>query len=245
MPARPDSSSIPPLHLLSSAAPPQAQQEGSTHEGAYSRKRGSSWATLEPAGLSQVCSVGSEEAGLYHQAFLHLTRLSLWVRAGFVDGLELAARTAVTVMVGHVSRAYSDGALYCRERKLRLWEEMTSHGGPDLGKAGWGQYVQGMQPPSVKFVVNTVPSLGAPQAHCPPQLPLSSACWDWLQGVPKDKEGQRGQSSMGERPAGVGGGPGVTGGRDLKGTPCLPLQQLSLGDTTVRPCTPFLASTAL
>lgn len=87
--------------------------------------------------------MGSEEAGLYHQAFLHLTRLSLGVRTGFVDGLELVARTAVTVMVGHVSWACSDGTLYCIERKLRLWEEMTSHGGPDLGKAGWGQYVQG------------------------------------------------------------------------------------------------------
>lgn len=35
------------------------------------------------------------------------------------------------------------GAFYCIERKPRFWEEMTSHGGPNLRKAGLGRHVQG------------------------------------------------------------------------------------------------------
>lgn len=106
---------LPPL-----SSPPPQHSRKEAHEGAHSKKRGSAWATLEPAGLSRACSVGSEEAGLYRQACLHLTRLSLWVRAVFVDGLELVARTAVTVMVGHVSRAYSDGGILLQREETEV-----------------------------------------------------------------------------------------------------------------------------
>lgn len=64
--------------------------------------------------------MGSEEAGVYSQACLHLTRLSLWVGAVFIDGLELVARTAVIVMVGYVLGAFSDGGILLHREETEV-----------------------------------------------------------------------------------------------------------------------------
>lgn len=63
-------------------------------------------------------------------------RLFLWVTEGFPDGLELVARTAVTVMAGHVLQAYSDGGTLLHRGKLRLAAKTTAPLGGDLGEAG-------------------------------------------------------------------------------------------------------------
>lgn len=74
--------------------------------------------------------MGSEEAGVYSQACLHLTRLSLWVGAVFIDGLELVARTlahvdivivwSVIVMVGYVLGAFSDGGILLHREETEV-----------------------------------------------------------------------------------------------------------------------------
>lgn len=64
-----------------------------------------------------------EKAGLCYQT--HLPGRAVLV--GQV-GLELVAKTAVTVMVGHVSWAYSDRGTLLQRGKLRLAEEMSSCG---------------------------------------------------------------------------------------------------------------------
>lgn len=74
---------------------------------AHSRKGGRSGGTPTPAWADAFAQVLGELSAPRPAC---QPGLPLWVRVGFLDGLGLAARTAVTVMAGRVSQAHGEGA---------------------------------------------------------------------------------------------------------------------------------------